>query len=104
MYIVHVFVNVKPDCVESFKSATTENARKSLQESGVARFDIVQQQDDPTKFVLIEVYRSAADPARHKETDHYQIWRDMVEPMMANPRSNMKYANVFPDEMGWDAK
>ncbi len=104
MYIVHVFIHVKPACIESFKQATIENARNSLGESGIARFDIVQHHDEETKFVLIEVYRSAVDPARHKETDHYKRWRDTVEPMMAEPRTNTKYLNVFPDEMGWNLK
>ena len=102
MLVVHVLVNVKPDQVEAFKQATVENARNSLQEPGMARFDVVQQQDDPARFVLVEVYRTADDPARHKETAHYQKWRDTVADMMAVPRSSVKYANVFPDEQGWD--
>ena len=101
MLIVHVFVHVKPDQVEAFKEATVENAGNSLQEPGVARFDVIQQQDDPTRFVLVEVYRTPEDPAKHKETAHYQIWRDTVVDMMAEPRSNIKYTNVFPDEQGW---
>jgi autoinducer 2-degrading protein len=101
MLIVHVFVHVKPDCVEAFKAASVENARHSIQEPGIARFDVVQQLDDPTKFVLVEVYRTPDDPARHKETAHYQKWRDTVAEMMAEPRSSVKYANVFPDDEGW---
>lgn len=102
MLIVHVFVHVNADQVEAFKQATIENARNSVQEPGVARFDVIQQQDDPTKFVLVEVYRTPDDPAKHKETAHYQTWRDTVADMMAEPRSNIKYSNIFPDEKGWD--
>ena len=101
MLIVHVFVHVKPDRVEAFRTATLENARNSLQEPGIARFDVLQQQDDPTRFVLVEVYRTLEDPARHKETAHYQKWRDTVADMMAEPRRSIKYTNVFPDEGGW---
>jgi quinol monooxygenase YgiN len=93
MFIVHVFVHVKADQVEAFRAATVENARSSIQEPGVARFDVIQQQDDPTRFVLVEVYRTAADPAKHK--------RDTVADMMAQARSSIKYSNVFPDEQGW---
>ncbi|MBN1878387.1 MAG: antibiotic biosynthesis monooxygenase [Anaerolineae bacterium] len=102
MFIVHVFVHVKSEAVAAFKAATLENARNSVQEPGIARFDVVQQRDDPTKFVLVEVYRTEVDSARHKETAHYQIWRDTVADMMAEPRSSIKYANIFPDEQGWD--
>ncbi len=102
MFIVHVFVHVKPQFVEAFKVATLENARNSVQEPGIARFDVVQQQDDPNRFVLVEVYRTADDPARHKETTHYATWRDTVAEMMAEPRSAIKYDSVFPDERGWD--
>ena len=101
MLIVHVFVHVKTDKVESFRKATLENARNSIQEAGIARFDIIQQQDDSTRFVLVEVYRTPEDPARHKETAHYQKWRDTVADMMAEPRTSVKYTNVFPDEQGW---
>ena len=101
MLVVHVHVHVKPDLVEAFEQASLENARNSVQEPGIARFDVIQQQDDPTRFVLVEVYRTADDPARHKETAHYQKWRDTVADMMAEPRSSVKYGNVFPDEQGW---
>ncbi|MBN1867392.1 antibiotic biosynthesis monooxygenase [Candidatus Sumerlaeota bacterium] len=101
MLIVHVFVHVKSDQIEPFREATLENARQSIQEPGIARFDVLQQQDDPARFVLVEVYRTPEDPARHKETAHYAKWRDAVEPMMAEPRSSVKYSNVFPDEQGW---
>jgi len=102
MLIVHVLVRVKPELVEAFKTTTLENARNSLQEPGIARFDVIQQQDDPERFVLVEIYRTSDDPARHKETAHYQKWRDTVADMMAEPRSSIKYSNLFPDEQGWD--
>ena len=101
MFIVHVFVHVKSDKVEAFRSASIENASESIKEPGIARFDFLQQQDDPTRFVLVEVYRTAEDPARHKETKHYQKWRDTVADMMAEPRSSIKYTNVFPDDKKW---
>jgi len=101
MFIVHVFVHVKPDKVEAFRAACIENARESIKEPGIARFDCLQQQDDPTRFVLVEVYRTADDPARHKETKHYQKWRDTVADMMAEPRSSIKYTNVYPDDKDW---
>lgn len=102
MYIVHVFVNVKEDMIDAFKAATIENARNSINEPGIARFDFVQQQDDPTRFVLVEVYRTGEDLAKHKETAHYQKWRDTVADMMAGPRSAIKFFNVHPNEKGWD--
>ncbi len=102
MFIVHVFVHVKEDKIEAFKKATQENAQNSLKEPGVARFDIVQQLDDPGRFVLVEVYRTPDDPAKHKETDHYKKWRDTVADMMAEPRSSIKFTNVFPEESGWE--
>ena len=102
MYIVHVFVHVKPESVEAFKAATLANARNSVREPGIARFDVVQHLDDPTRFVLVEVYRTEADTGKHKETAHYAAWRETVADMMAEPRSSAKYANVFPNDEGWD--
>ena len=104
MFIVHVHVHVRSEFVDAFREATLENARNSVQEPGIARFDVIQQLDDPTRFVLVEVYRTPEDPARHKETAHYQTWRDTVAEMMAEPRSSVKYANVFPDDQGWDGR
>jgi autoinducer 2-degrading protein len=101
MFIVHVHVHVKEDSINAFQTATLENARNSVQEPGVARFDVLQDQDDPSHFVLLEVYRTSADPACHKETEHYQTWRDTVAEMMAEPRSSVKYTNLFPDDAGW---
>ena len=101
MFIVQVFVHVKAEFVEAFKQATVKNANNSVKEPGIARFDVLQQTDDPGRFVLMEVYRTKDDPAKHKETAHYKTWRDTVEPMMAEPRSSIKYSNIFPDERGW---
>ena len=101
MLVVHVHVHVKPECVELFKQATLANARASIQEAGVLRFDVIQQQDDSTRFVLVEVYRDAAAAAAHKETPHYPVWRDAVAPMMAEPRRSVKFNALFPDESNW---
>lgn len=101
MLIVHVHVQVKPECVEAFKAASLDNARQSVQEPGIARFDVVQQADDPTRFVLVEAYRTDDAPAKHKETAHYAQWRDAVAEMMAEPRRSVKFHPVFPEEAGW---
>jgi len=101
MLIVHVHVRVKAECVEAFRQATIENAQHSLQEPGIARFDVVQKRDDPTRFVLVEVYRDDSAATAHKETAHYQKWRDAVADMMAEPRSSVKFNNVFPGNTGW---
>ena len=101
MLIVLVNVKVKPEAVDALRSATMENARLSVQESGIARFDVLQQWDDPTRFELVEVYRNDNAPARHKETTHYQIWRDTVASMMAEPRTSLRFSNVFPDDQFW---
>ena len=101
MLIVHVHVHVKPESVDDFRAATVENARSSIQEPGIARFDVIQQQDDATRFVLIEVYRTPDAALAHKETAHYAKWRDTVEGMMAEPRRSVKYAEVFPPAEDW---
>lgn len=101
MFIVHVFCHVKPDYVAAFKDACIDNARNSVQEPGIARFDVIQQADDPTRFVLVEVYRTPDDPAAHKQTAHYARWAAAVADMLVEPRSRIIYANVFPDEQGW---
>ena len=101
MLVVHVHVHVNPDSVDAFREASIENASHSIHESGVARFDVIQQNDDPTRFMLVEVYRTADDPARHKETAHYKKWRDTVADMMAEPRQAVKFTNAFPDDEGW---
>jgi len=97
MLVVHVQVHVKPECVDAFKSATHANAQASRKEPGVARFDVLQQQDDPTRFVLVEIYRDTAAAAAHKETKHYPVWRNAVAPMMAEARHSVKFNEVFPE-------
>ena len=101
MLVVHVHVHVKSEYIEPFKKATIANARESIKEPGIARFDCVQQQDDPTRFVLVEAYRTPQAPAAHKETRHYLTWRDAVAPMMAEPRTSVKFANLFPEDSTW---
>src|SRR5882672_6421292 len=101
LLIVHVHVQVKPDAVETFRVATLANARASVREPGVARFDVMQSVENPTRFVLVEVYRNAAAPAAHKETAHYLAWRDAVADLMAEPRTGIKYQNLFPDDDAW---
>lgn len=101
MLVVHVHVHVKPEHVEAFRQATLDNARHSVQEPGIARFDVVQQADDPTRFVLVEAYRTVEATVAHKATAHYARWRDAVAEMMAEPRTAVKYANVFPPDEGW---
>jgi quinol monooxygenase YgiN len=101
MLIVHVHVHVKPECIDDFQAASIENARHSIEEPGIARFDVIQQIEDPARFILVEVYRSPEAAGQHKETAHYQVWRDKVAPMMAEPRTGVKYANIYPGEEGW---
>jgi (4S)-4-hydroxy-5-phosphonooxypentane-2,3-dione isomerase len=94
--IVHVHVHVKPEFIDAFRDASIENARHSIREPGIERFDVIQQADDPSRFILVEIYRSVEATAQHKETAHYAKWRDTVAPMMAEPRSSVKYLNLFP--------
>ena len=101
MLVVHVHVHVKLEHVDAFKAASLANAQASVREPGIARFDVMQQSDDPTRFVLVEAYRTSAAPSAHKETAHYATWRDTVAPMMASPRTSVKFANVFPIDSGW---
>jgi (4S)-4-hydroxy-5-phosphonooxypentane-2,3-dione isomerase len=101
MLVVHVHVKVKPESIEAFKQASAANSRASLQEPGIARFDVVQQQDDPARFILVEAYRTPEAPAAHKETRHYQVWRDAVADMMAEPRTSVKFTPIAPDERDW---
>jgi len=100
MLIVHVHARVKPEFIDAFMQASVENARQSVREPGVARFDVIQQVDDPARFVLVEVYRTSEAPAQHKATAHYQAWRDKVTPMMAEPRTSVKYSNLYPADEG----
>ena len=101
MFIVYVHAHVKPESVADFRQATIENAFSSVQEPGIARFHVVQQQDDATRFVLIEIYRTPEAATAHKETLHHAKWRDTVAPMMAEPRQSVKYNAVFPDPATW---
>ncbi|MFL6464237.1 MAG: putative quinol monooxygenase [Bryobacteraceae bacterium] len=101
MLIVHVHVSVKPEAVEAFRLASLENSRKSLQEPGIARFDVLQEEEVPTHFVLVEIYRTPEAPAEHKGTEHYAKWRDTVADMMAEPRRSIRYSNIFPGDEGW---
>lgn len=101
MHIVHVHVHVKSEFIDAFKAASLENARSSVQEAGIARFDVLQQNDDPAHFILVEVYRTSDDPTRHKQTAHYARWRDAVAEMMAEPRRGILYTNLFPPDEAW---
>ena len=101
MLVIHVQVHVKPECVAAFKQATRTNARLSLLEPGVLGFDVLQLQDDPTRFLLVEIYRDAAAASAHKETAHYPVWRDAVAPMMAEPRQSAKFNRIYPDDGSW---
>ncbi len=101
MLVVHVHAHVKPENIRAFKAATLRNARQSVREPGIARFDVLQDADDPAHFVLIEAYRTPAAPAAHKETAHYQTWRDAVAPMMAEPRTSRKFTSAYPDDADW---
>ena len=101
MHIVHVFIHVKPESVEAFKAASIDNAKNSIQEPGIVRFDVIQQANDPCSFALVEVYRTREDQPRHRETAHYARWRDKVESMMAEPRKAVIFTNVFPDDEAW---
>jgi quinol monooxygenase YgiN len=102
MLIVIVNVLVLADGVEAFKAATLANARASIEEPGIARFDVIQDRDEPTRFVLIEVYRDEQAPAAHKLTPHYLTWRDAVAPLMAAPRTSQRFTNVIPADAGWE--
>lgn len=101
MLVVHVHVHVKPDCVPAFIEATRQNSAASLLEPGVARFDLIQQLDDPTRFVLVEAYKTPQAPAAHKETPHYAAWRDAVADMMQSPRSSLKFESLCPEDARW---
>jgi (4S)-4-hydroxy-5-phosphonooxypentane-2,3-dione isomerase len=101
LFVVHVHARVKADAVAAFRAASLDNARESVREPGIARFDVVQSREDPTRFVLVEVYRDETAPAAHKQTAHYARWRDAVADLMAEPRTSTRYVNVFPDDRGW---
>jgi autoinducer 2-degrading protein len=90
LIVVHVHARVKPDAIEAFRAASIDNAQHSLREPGIARFDVVQSTEDPTRFVLVD-----------KATTHYARWRDAVADLMAEPRTSARYVNVAPDDQGW---
>ncbi len=101
MYIVLVYAHVKSEYLDGFRKACIENASSSIKEPGIARFDVLQQEDDPTRFILVEVYRTQDDPPRHRETTHYKKWKESVELMMAEPRAKSVYTNIFPNDQVW---
>ena len=96
--MVHVHVRVRPERVDDFLAATLDNARASIEEPGVLRFDVIQDEADPAHVVLVEVYRDGDASAAHKETAHYAVWRDAVADLMAVPRESTKFSAVFPTE------
>jgi quinol monooxygenase YgiN len=101
LLVVQVFIHVKPEGGDAFRAATLDNARASVREPGIARFDVVQDRDDPNRFVLIEVYRHEDAPAAHKATAHYKAWREAVDQLMAETRTSRRFTNVFPEDTGW---
>jgi (4S)-4-hydroxy-5-phosphonooxypentane-2,3-dione isomerase len=101
MHIVLVHIHVKSDAIENFKAATVENARNSLKEPGIVQFGCMQQAEDPSRFTLVEVYRTPNDQLLHRETKHYQVWKDAVADMQAEPRQGVKYTNVYPGDTEW---
>ena len=102
MHIVLVHIHVKPEAIENFKKATTENARNSIKEAGILQFDCLQQTEDPSRFTLMEVYHTPEDQLLHRETKHYSAWKDAVADMQAEPRQGIKYVNVYPDDSEWN--
>lgn len=101
MIILHVHLHVKPEHIAAFKQATIENASNSVREPGIVRFDVIQQVDDPSRFMLLEVYRDAAAQVSHKETAHYHNWVAKVTDMLVEPRTRQTYANVYPPDQDW---
>jgi len=100
MDVVFVQVHVRPEAVAAFLEATRENARHSQQEPGIARFEVYQQNEDPTRFILLEAYRTAEGPAQHQATLHYLTWREVVASMLAEPRTKIVYQNRAPSDEG----
>ncbi|MFN8530972.1 MAG: antibiotic biosynthesis monooxygenase [Anaerolineae bacterium] len=103
LHIIHVQIQVKPEVIDAFITATLENGRSSIQEPGIIRFDFLQDAADPTHFTLVEVYRTPEDQQRHRETAHYLKWRDTVADMMAAPRTFIKYVNLLPGDAEWES-
>lgn len=104
MLILHVHIHVKPERIDDFIRASIENASNSIQEPGIERFDLLRQNDDPARFMLVEIYRNTDAPARHRETAHYAKWRDSVADMMAEPRIRFELTNLFPSDGNWTKK
>jgi len=101
MHVVFVYVHVKPEFTEEFIKATLENARNSIQEPGIIRFDLFKQIEDPNRFALVEIYHHESDQLKHRLTNHYLVWRDRVTEMMAENRTGVKYVNLFPEDENW---
>ena len=101
MHIVLVQIHLKPEMINPFIEITSENVRNSIQEAGVVRFDFLQQAEDPTRFTLVEVYYTPEDQLKHRDTRHYQVWRDAATEMMAEPRMGIKYKNLLPPDEAW---
>ena len=101
MLILQVHIHVKPECLDAFRAATIENARNSAQEPGIARFDFLQLQDDPNRFVLWEVYRTEEAVAAHKLTAHYATCVEAVSDMFVEARTRSWYTSVFPGDEAW---
>lgn len=101
LLVVHVDIAVVPDQLQGFLDATEENAMASRKEPGVVRFDVLSDRDDSTHVVLVEIYRDEAAAAAHKDTGHYQRWRDIVAQMMARPREANRYVNTSPEDSDW---
>jgi (4S)-4-hydroxy-5-phosphonooxypentane-2,3-dione isomerase len=101
LLIVHVDIAVVPEQLDAFLAASQENASASRDEPGVVRFDMLSDRADPGHVVLVEIYRDEAAAAAHKDTAHYQRWRDTVAPMMARPRQAARYVNTSPDDGDW---
>jgi quinol monooxygenase YgiN len=101
MLIIQVHIHVKPEYLEEFKQATLVNASNSVQEPGIARFDVIQQEDDPTRFVLVEVYRDLEATVKHKETAHYLAWAEKATDWFVEPRTRARYISLFPADQGW---
>jgi quinol monooxygenase YgiN len=101
MHIVIVQVHVKPESLDAFIAATKINAQNSVKEPGVVRFDFIQEIEDPTRFMLVEVYRSPEDQSKHRETQHYLTWKETVTEMMAEPRIGTRFTNILPLDEDW---
>ena len=98
MFVVHIYVQVKPEYIEEFKKISIENARSSVKEPAIARFDVIQQSDDPTRFILVEAYLDESGVANHKQTAHYNKWRETAEKMIVGERTRTRFEPVWPEK------